>query len=48
LLKYDVAVKTDKYGLVVHGTPEEAEKAKDIIAGTERSRYAVYGEKFLV
>jgi uncharacterized membrane protein len=48
VLKYDVAVKTDKYVLVVHGTPEEVEKAKDIIAGTEQSHYAVYGEAVLV
>jgi len=44
VLKYDVALKTDKYVLVVHGTPEEVEKAKDIIAGTEQSHYAVYGQ----
>src|SRR3984885_1997075 len=39
VLKYDVALKTDKYVLVVHGTPDEVEKAKDIIAGTEQSHY---------
>jgi uncharacterized membrane protein len=44
VLKYDVALKTDKYVLVVHGTPEEVEKAKDIIAGTEQRHYAVYGQ----
>ena len=48
ILKYDVALKTDKYVLVVHGTPEEVEKAKDIIAGTEQSHYAVYGQAVLV
>jgi len=37
VLKYDVAVKTDKYVLVVHGTPEEVEKAKDIIAELNRA-----------
>ena len=47
-LKYDVALKTDKYVLVVHGTPEEVEKAKDIIKGTEQSHYAVYGQAVLV
>jgi hypothetical protein len=47
-LKYDVALKTYKYVLVVHGTPEEVEKAKDIIAGTEQSHYAVYGQAVLV
>jgi hypothetical protein len=34
--------------LVVHGTLEEVEKAKDIIAGTEQSHYAVYGQSVLV
>ena len=48
ILKYDVALKTDKYVLVVHGTPEEVEKAKDIIASTEQSHYAVYGQAVLV
>jgi hypothetical protein len=48
VLKYDVALKTDKYVLVVHGTPDEVEKAKDIIAGTEQNHYAVYGQAVLV
>ena len=48
VLKYDVALKTDKYVLVVHGTPDEIEKAKDIIAGTEQSHYAVYDQAVLV
>jgi len=48
VLKYDVALKTDKYVLVVHGTPEEVEKAKDIIASTEQSHYAIYGQAVLV
>jgi hypothetical protein len=48
VLKYDVALKTDKYALVVHGTLEEVEKDKDIIAGTEQSHYAVYGQSVLV
>ena len=48
VLKYDVALKTDKYVLIVHGTPEEVEKAKDIIHGTEQSHYAVYGQAVLV
>jgi len=48
VLKYDVALKTDKYVLVIHGTPEEVEKAKDIIANTEQSHYAVYDQAVLV
>lgn len=45
VLKYDVALKTDKFVLVVHGSAEAVNKAKDIIAGTEQSHYAVHGEK---
>jgi uncharacterized membrane protein len=44
VLKYDVALKTDKFLLVVHGTAGDVNKAKDIIAGTENSFYAVHGE----
>jgi hypothetical protein len=44
VLKYDVALKTDKFLLVVHGTPEAVSKAKDIIGGTEHSSYTVHGE----
>jgi len=47
VLKYDVALKTDKYVLVVHGTPEEVTNAKDIIEGTEHSSYTVHGEAVL-
>ena len=43
-MKYDVALKTDKFLLVVHGTPADVDKAKDIIVGTEHSSYAVHGE----
>jgi len=48
VLKYDVALKTDKYILVAHGTPEAVAKAKDILAGTEHSHCAVHGEPVLV
>ena len=44
VLKYDVALKTDKFLLVVHGTAGDVNKAKDIIAGTENISYAVHGE----
>jgi hypothetical protein len=44
VLKYDVALKTDKYMLVVHGTPDEVAKAKDVIEGNEHSYYTVHGE----
>jgi hypothetical protein len=44
VLKYEVALKTDKYLLVVHGTAEAVDKAKNIIAETEHSYHAVHGE----
>jgi hypothetical protein len=45
VLKYEVALKTDKYLLVVHGTEDAVENAKNIIAGTEHSSYTVHDEK---
>jgi uncharacterized membrane protein len=48
VLKYDVALKTDKFVLIVHGTPDEVTKAKDIIKGTEHTSYTVHGEAVLV
>jgi hypothetical protein len=44
VIKYDVALKTDKFLLVVHGTPEAVEHAKQIIAGTEHVSYTVHDE----
>ena len=44
VLKYDVALKTDKFLLVIHGKPEAVAKAKDIIGGTEHDSYTVHGE----
>jgi uncharacterized membrane protein len=44
VLKYEVALKTDKFMLVVHGTPEVVAKAKDIIGGTEHHCHTVHGE----
>ena len=44
VVKYDVALKTDKFLLVVHGTPDTVEQAKEIIGGTEHHSYSVHGE----
>jgi uncharacterized membrane protein len=44
VLKYEVALKTDKFLLIVHGTPDAVEKAKDIIAGTAHESYGVHTE----
>jgi uncharacterized membrane protein len=47
VLKYEVDLKTDKFLLIVHGTPDAVNKAKDIIAATEQSHYAIHGETVL-
>lgn len=44
VLKYDVALKTNKYMLVFHGTVDEVTKAREILAGTEHSHIGVHGE----
>jgi hypothetical protein len=44
VLKHDVALKTDKFLLVVHGTPNDVDKAKDILAGSEHRSYTVHAE----
>jgi uncharacterized membrane protein len=45
VLKYEVALKTDKFLLVVHGTEDAVADARKIIAGSEHNSYAVHGEK---
>jgi hypothetical protein len=47
VLKYEIALKTDKFLLVVHGTPDAVQKARDIIDGTEHSFRTVHGELVL-
>jgi uncharacterized membrane protein len=44
VIKYETALKTDKFLLIVHGTRDAVEKAKDIIGGTNHSSYTVHGE----
>lgn len=41
-------IKRKKAVLVVHGTPEEVDKAKVIIASTEQIHYAVYDQAVAV
>jgi hypothetical protein len=48
VLKYDVALKTDKYLLVVHGTPEAVTKVSEILAGSKPAHCMVHGEPALV
>jgi hypothetical protein len=45
VVKYEVALKTDKFVLLVHGTPDAVAKAKEIIEGTEHSSCSVHGER---
>lgn len=45
VLKYEVALKTDKFLLVVHGTEGAVANAIDIISRTEHSSCTVHGEK---
>ncbi|QMV19914.1 DUF1269 domain-containing protein [Granulicella sp. 5B5] len=42
VIKYEVALKTDKFLLIVHGTPEAVDAAKHIIEGTEHHSYTVH------
>jgi hypothetical protein len=44
VVKYDVALKTDHFLLVVHGTPEAVDRAKQILKGTQHHSYTVHGE----
>lgn len=41
------ALKTDKFLLIAHGSTDDVDKARDIIAGTKHSFYTVHGERVL-
>jgi uncharacterized membrane protein len=47
VVKYDVALKTDKFLLVVHGTPDAVDKARDIIQGTDNLSCDLHAEPVL-
>jgi len=47
VIKYETALTTDKFLLIVHGTPNEVEKAKNIIADTPHVFYTRHGEGVL-
>ncbi len=47
VIKYETALKTDKFLLIVHGTRNAVDQAKDIIEGTSHSSYTVHGEPVL-
>lgn len=44
VLKYEVALKTNQFLLVVHGTPETVANAEEIISGTKHVDHTVHGE----
>jgi len=48
ILKYEVALKTDKYLLVVHGTADQVLKAKGIIAETKHNSQELHAETVAV
>jgi hypothetical protein len=35
VIQYELAIKTDKFLLLVHGTASEVEKARETLAGTQ-------------
>jgi len=47
ILQYEVALKSDKFLLIVHGTPDEVSNAAQIISGTVHVAYTVHGENVL-
>ena len=48
IVEYELALKTDKFVLIVHGTQDAVTKAKEIIEGTEHRACTVHGEPALV
>jgi hypothetical protein len=47
VLKYELALKSDKFVLVAHGTAEEVAKARDIIRGTRPAELEVHADASL-
>lgn len=47
VIKYETALKTDKFLVIVHGAPDMVDKAKDIIAGASFDTHTVHGETVL-
>lgn len=48
VLKYEVALKSEQYVLLVHGTPKAVNKAREIISGTDHISYSVHAQDALV
>jgi len=45
IVKYEAALKTDQFLLIVHGTAAEVAKAKDIIETTHPSQFSLHAGK---
>lgn len=44
ILRYEVALKSDKFLLLAHGTAEEVDRARDILATTRPQELGVHGD----
>ena len=47
VVNYELAIKTDKYLLLVHGTAAEVKKAREIIEGTKSDSVTVHMEELV-
>jgi len=45
IVKYEAALKTDQFLLIVHGTAAEVAKAKDIIETTHPAQFSVHSDQ---
>lgn len=45
VVEYEVALRSDKFLLLVHGTPKMIQRAKNIIADSGHDSYTCHGEK---
>jgi hypothetical protein len=48
IIQYELALKTNKFLLIVHGSPDAVAKAKDIIDAGKHGIYTVHSETALV
>jgi uncharacterized membrane protein len=48
VIKYDVALKSDHFLLIVHGSTEDVERARNIISGTRHTSIDVHNQAVLV
>jgi uncharacterized membrane protein len=48
IIQYELAIKTDKFLLMVHGTIREVEKARDIIESTQPVSVTVHSKELAV